>query len=50
MAKRPFEDFTPGMVIEHGPRLVTREEIVAFALGQPQAFDDLLASMELARG
>jgi acyl dehydratase len=31
MAKRFFEDFTPGMVIEHGPRLVTREEIVAFA-------------------
>jgi acyl dehydratase len=31
MSKRYFEDFAPGLVIEHGPRLVTREEIVAFA-------------------
>lgn len=26
-----FEDFKPGNVAEYGPRLVTREEIVAFA-------------------
>jgi acyl dehydratase len=26
-----FEDFKPGSVAEYGPRLVTREEIVAFA-------------------
>ena len=31
MQKRYFEDFHPGMVMEFGPRLVTREEIIAFA-------------------
>ena len=37
MPKLYFEDFTPGQKIEHGPRLVTREEIVAFAaLYDPQ--------------
>ncbi len=31
MAKLYFEDFTPGAVATYGPRLVTRDEIVAFA-------------------
>ena len=31
MPKLYFEDFTPGQKIEHGQRLVTREEILAFA-------------------
>jgi acyl dehydratase len=30
-AKRHWEDFKPGAVAVYGPRLVTREEIVAFA-------------------
>ncbi len=37
MSKLYFEDFTPGQTIEHGPRRVTREEIIAFAaLYDPQ--------------
>ena len=38
-----FEDFTPGQTIEHGPRLITREEIVAFAAQfdpQPMHLDE----------
>ena len=31
MSKRHWEDFKPGTVASYGPRLVTREEIVAFA-------------------
>jgi len=31
MPKRHWEDFKPGTVASYGPRLVTREEIVAFA-------------------
>jgi acyl dehydratase len=31
LPKYYFEDFAPGQTIEHGPRLVTREEIIAFA-------------------
>jgi acyl dehydratase len=34
-----YEDFPPGWTISHGPRLVTREEIVAFAAEfDPQPF------------
>jgi acyl dehydratase len=34
-----FEDFTPGSVADYGPRLITREEIVAFATEfDPQPF------------
>jgi acyl dehydratase len=43
MAKLYFEDFTPGTVTEYGPRLVTREEIVAFAAEfdpQPMHLDE----------
>lgn len=39
MAKLHFEDFEPGAVEEYGPRLVTREEIIAFATEfDPQPF------------
>lgn len=43
MSKLHFEDFTPGQTIEHGPRLVTREEIIAFAAQydpQPMHLDE----------
>ena len=43
MTKLYFEDFTPGQAIEHGPRLVTREEILAFAAQydpQPMHLDE----------
>ena len=43
MAKLYFEDFQPGTVSEYGPRLVTREEIVAFAAEfdpQPMHLDE----------
>ena len=48
MTKLYFEDFKPGNVTEYGPRLVTREEIVAFAAEfdpQPMHLDE-----EAARG
>src|SRR5262249_56880980 len=38
-AKRYWEDFTPGQVIEYGPRRITREEIVNFGREfDPQPF------------
>jgi acyl dehydratase len=43
LPKYYFEDFTPGQTIEHGPRLITREEIVAFAAQfdpQPMHLDE----------
>jgi acyl dehydratase len=43
MAKLYFEDFQPGAVNDYGPRLVTREEIVAFAAEfdpQPMHLDE----------
>ena len=46
--KRYWEDFTPGQVIEYGPRRITREEIVAFGKEfDPQPFH---LSEEAARG
>jgi acyl dehydratase len=53
MSKRYFEDFTPGMVIENGPRLVTREEIVAFAAEfdpQPMHLDEEAARASILGG
>ena len=41
--KLSFEDFQPGAINEYGPRLVTREEIVAFAAEfdpQPMHLDE----------
>lgn len=43
MAKFYYEDFTPGKTIEYGPRLITREEIIAFAAQydpQPMHLDE----------
>jgi acyl dehydratase len=53
MTKRYFEDFTPGLVIETGPRLVTREEIVAFAAEfdpQPMHLDEEAARASILGG
>ena len=53
MAKRFFEDFKPGSVIEYGPRLVTREEIIAFAQQfdpQPMHLDDEAARASMLGG
>jgi acyl dehydratase len=44
---RHFEDFVPGTMTLYGPRLVTREEIVAFAAEfdpQPMHLDEAAAS------
>ena len=48
-----FEDFTPGSVAEYGPRLVTREEMVAFAQSfdpQPMHLDETAAVASMAGG
>ncbi|MGI8525512.1 MAG: MaoC family dehydratase [Pseudolabrys sp.] len=53
MPKLYFEDFMPGSVREYGPRLVTREEIVAFAAEfdpQPMHLDEAAASAILLGG
>ena len=46
MSKLYWEDFSPGRVFEHGPRRVTREEIVSFAAEfdpQPMHLDEAAA-------
>jgi len=51
--KRHWEDFVPGAVEIYGPRLVTREEIVAFAAEfdpQPMHLDEAAASATLLGG
>jgi acyl dehydratase len=51
--KLHFEDFKPGAVTVYGPRLVTREEIVAFAVEfdpQPMHLDETAASATLLGG
>ena len=53
MAKRYFEDFKSGAVETFGPRLVTREEILAFAAEfdpQPMHLDETAARETLLRG
>jgi acyl dehydratase len=48
-----WDDFTPGSVIECGPRLVTREEIVAFAAEfdpQPMHLDEAAGSAGMLGG
>jgi acyl dehydratase len=53
MPKLHWEDFTPGAVAIYGPRLVTREEIVAFAAEfdpQPMHLDEAAASTTLLGG
>jgi acyl dehydratase len=53
MPKLHWEDFQPGAVAIYGPRLVTREEIVAFAAEfdpQPMHLDEMAASATLLGG
>ncbi len=53
MSKLHWEDFQPGTVAVYGPRLVTREEIVAFAAEfdpQPMHLDEAAASATLLGG
>ncbi len=52
-AKLHWEDFRPGAVAVYGPRLVTREEIVAFAAEfdpQPMHLDEAAAANTLLGG
>ncbi len=53
MPKFYFEDFSPGQVMEFGPRRVTREEIVDFAAQfdpQPMHLDDEAAKATMLGG
>jgi len=53
MPKRHWEDFKPGTVASYGPRLVTREEIVAFAAEfdpQPMHLDEAAGAATLLGG
>ncbi len=53
MSKLHFEDFQPGAVAIYGPRLVTREEIVAFAAEfdpQPMHLDEAAGSATMLGG
>jgi acyl dehydratase len=53
MPKYHWEDFKPGAVAVYGPRLVTREEIIAFASEfdpQPMHLDEAAASATLLGG
>src|SRR5579864_3581800 len=53
MPKLHWEDFQPGAVMTYGPRLVTREEIVAFAAEfdpQPMHLDEAAAASTLLGG
>ncbi|MSO67454.1 MAG: MaoC family dehydratase [Pseudolabrys sp.] len=53
MSKLHWEDFQPGAVAVYGPRLVTREEIVAFAAEfdpQPMHLDEAAARATLLGG
>jgi len=53
MPKLYWEDFQPGAVATYGPRLVTREEIVAFAAEfdpQPMHLDEMAARDTLLGG
>jgi acyl dehydratase len=51
--QRHWEDLTVGAVFEHGPRLVTREEILAFAAAydpQPMHLDEAAARASMLGG
>jgi acyl dehydratase len=53
VSKLHWEDFTPGAVASYGPRLVTREEIVAFAAEfdpQPMHLDEDAARASMLGG
>ena len=47
-----WEDFAPGQVTEYGPRVITREEIIAFAAEfdpQPMHLDEEAGERQSAR-
>ena len=53
LSKLHWEDFTPGRVFEHGPRRISREEIVAFAAEfdpQPMHLDEEAARNTMLGG
>ena len=53
MPRLHWEDFAPGQMTEFGPRLITREEIIAFAAEfdpQPMHLDEEAASASLLGG
>jgi acyl dehydratase len=53
LAKLYFEDFEPGQKTKYGPRLVTREEIIAFAAQydpQPMHLDEAAGQKSLLGG
>ena len=53
MSKLHWDDFTPGRVFEHGPRRITRDEIVAFAAEfdpQPMHLDEEAAKRSMLNG
>ena len=53
MPKLHWEDFKPGAVATYGPRLVTREEIVAFAAEfdpQPMHLDEAAGAATMLGG
>ncbi len=53
MSKLFWEDFHPGRAFEHGPRLITREEIVSFAAEfdpQPMHLDEAAARETMVGG
>lgn len=53
LAKLYFEDFQPGHTAEYGPRIVTREEIIAFAAQydpQPMHLDEAAGQRSLLGG
>jgi acyl dehydratase len=53
VSKLFWEDFHPGRVFEHGPHLVTRDDIVSFATEfdpQPMHLDEAVASQTMIGG
>ncbi len=53
MSRLHFEDFYPGRVFENGPRIVSREEILAFAAEfdpQPMHLDEAAGQAALLGG
>jgi len=53
MSRLYFEDFLPGAVITHGPRTITRQEIIAFAAEfdpQPMHLDEEAAKKTMLGG
>jgi acyl dehydratase len=53
VSKLYWEDFNPGRIFEHGPRRISREEIVGFAAEfdpQPMHLDEIAARTTLLGG